>query len=94
MKFTNPKNLDPAFLAKVINTGFKLSVLVGVDPNVNNLVAAGTFCSTSKQVQDKSLCFVRSLIGVCVGGVLAAHRDKSRRGHGACNDSHVPRWRH
>lgn len=55
VKFTNPKHLDPTFLTKLISTGFHLAVLAGVDPNVNNLVAAGTFLSTSKQV----VCLLR-----------------------------------
>lgn len=55
VKFSNQKNSDMAFLGKLISTGFRLAVLAGVDPNVNNLVAAGTFCSTSKQV----VCLLR-----------------------------------
>jgi len=55
VKFTNPKNSEMAFLSKLISTGFKLAVLQAVDPNVNNLVAAGTFNSTSKQV----VCLLR-----------------------------------
>lgn len=33
--------IDMQWLSKVISSGFKLHVLQGVDPNINNLVAAG-----------------------------------------------------
>jgi AP-2 complex subunit alpha len=42
--------IDLAYVGKIFSTGFHLAVLAGVDPNTNNLVAAGTFFSTSKQV--------------------------------------------
>jgi len=47
--------LDLAFITKIISTGFRLAILTTVDPNPFNLVAAGTFFSSTKQV----VCLVR-----------------------------------
>jgi len=47
--------LDLTFISKIISTGFRLAILTTVDPNPFNLVAAGTFFSSSKQV----VCLVR-----------------------------------
>lgn len=42
--------VDLAYVSKVLTTAFHLAVLANTDPNPNNLVASGTFFSTSKQV--------------------------------------------
>lgn len=36
------KPIDIQWLTKIITNGFRMAVLQGVDPNVNNLVAAGS----------------------------------------------------
>jgi len=46
---------DTLALSKLFSTGFRFAVLQGVDPNANNLVAAGTFRSTTMQ----TVCLIR-----------------------------------
>lgn len=47
----SPRPVDIAWVSKVLSTGFRLAVLQGVDPNTNNLVAAGTFMSSAGTLQ-------------------------------------------
>lgn len=41
--FKAGKPIDLAWVSKVINDGLRINVLKGVDPSINNVVAAGTF---------------------------------------------------
>ena len=42
-----PTTINMENLTKLLSVGFKLSVLQGVDPNMNNVVAAGNFALPS-----------------------------------------------
>lgn len=43
--FKAGKPIELAWVTKVINDGLHINVLKGVDPSINNIVAAGTFHS-------------------------------------------------
>jgi len=51
----SPRPIDISWLSKLLSSGFRMAVLQGVDPNMNNLVAAGTFFGGPMQV----VCLVR-----------------------------------
>jgi AP-2 complex subunit alpha len=51
----SPRDIDLAWLTKLLSAGLRLSVLSGVDPNLNNVVAAGAFATSASKVP----CLVR-----------------------------------
>jgi AP-2 complex subunit alpha len=55
MVVKSPRPIDMTWLQKLVNVGCRFAVLQGVDPNVNNLVAAGNVTTSSSTVP----CFVR-----------------------------------
>ena len=51
------KAIDLNWISKVIGEGLHFSVLKGVDPSINNIVAAGQFCCAT--LPTPSPCLVR-----------------------------------
>jgi len=52
----SPRPVDMAWLSKLLTNGCRMAVLQGVDPNTNNIVAAGYFSTSSTQ---NTICLLR-----------------------------------